>query len=94
MIRCIKFRAYHKNTLQGFCDLLLVRTGLVIKDCCLHQKGGKFWIAFPARSYLDEDGRTRWSPLVEFAEGASEAREAFQKLAVAAARAVAGGEAA
>jgi len=84
MIRCIRFRAFRKNTLQGFADLQLVRTGLVIKDCCLHEKAGKYWISFPARSYQDKDGQTRWSPLLEFAENAGEARETFQRLAVAA----------
>jgi hypothetical protein len=28
MIRCIKFRPYQKNTLQGFCDFELSRVGL------------------------------------------------------------------
>jgi hypothetical protein len=89
MIRCIKFRAHRKNTLQGFCDLHLVRTGLVLKDCCLHEKAGKFWISFSARSYQDKDGGMQWAALIEFADGAREAREAFQRLAVAAVRAFA-----
>jgi hypothetical protein len=33
MIRCIKLRAYRKNTLRGFVDLELTRVGLVIHDC-------------------------------------------------------------
>jgi len=66
-----------------------VRTGLVIRDCCLHQKGDRFWISFPARRYEDQGGKTLWSPVVEFAEGASAAREQFQKQAVAAVLAVA-----
>jgi hypothetical protein len=89
MIRCLKFRPYEKNTLRGFCDLQLVRTGLIIRDCCLHEKGGKYWISFPARSYQDKAGGTQWAALIEFADGAKEAREAFQKQAVAAVRAVA-----
>jgi hypothetical protein len=86
MIRCIRFRSFRKNTLQGFADLQLVRTGLVIKDCCLHERAGKQWISFPARSYQDGNGRTQWAALIEFAEGAGEAREAFQRLAVTAVR--------
>jgi hypothetical protein len=89
MIRCIKFRPYQKNTLQGFCDFELSRVGLVLKDCTLHEKNGKHWIAFPARSYQDKDGSTSWSPVVEFAEGATAAREQFQQQAVAAVLAVA-----
>jgi hypothetical protein len=84
MIRCIKFRPYQKNTLQGFADLHFVRTGIVIHDCCLHQKGDRRWISFPARPYEDKDGKTQWAAMVEFAEGATAAREQFQQQAVAA----------
>jgi hypothetical protein len=87
VIKCLKFRPYRKNTLQGFCDLQLVRTGLVIRDCCLHEKAGKYWISFPARSYPGKDGNTQWATLIEFADDAGESREAFQHLAVAAVRA-------
>jgi hypothetical protein len=86
MIRCVRFRLFRKNTLQGFADLQLVRTGIIIKDCALHERGGKYWIAFPARAY-QVDGRTAWSPVVEFSPDAGEAREAFQRLPVAGVRA-------
>jgi len=66
MIRCIRFRRYEKNTLKGFADLEFVRTGIIIRDCCLHEKGGKEWIAFPARSYTDKDGATQWQALIEY----------------------------
>jgi hypothetical protein len=89
MIQCIRFRPYAKNTLKGFADLELTRVGLILRDCCWHQKNGHEWIAFPARSYTDQDGNTRWSPLIEFAEGAKEAREQFQKQAIDAVHAVA-----
>ena len=89
MIRCIKFRPYQKNTLRGFADLELGRTGIIIRDCTLHEKNGKEWVGFPARSYEAKDGTTAWQPLVEFAAGATEARRQFQEQAVAAIRAVA-----
>jgi hypothetical protein len=92
VIKCTKFRRYEKNTLLGFADLELVRTGIIIRDCTWHQKNGKEWVGFPARSYQDKDGKTQWSPLVEFAEGAKEAREQFQQQAVAAIRRAADGE--
>jgi hypothetical protein len=84
MIRCIKFRRYEKNTLRGFADLELPRVGIVIKDCPLHEKNGKQWVGFPARSYTDKNGATQWQPLIEFAEGAKEARAQFQEQALAA----------
>jgi hypothetical protein len=88
-IRCISFRAYQKNTLKGFADLELTRIGLVLHDCTWHDKDGKEWVGFPARSYTDQNGEIKWQPLIEFAEGAKEAREQFRKQAVEAIRAVA-----
>ena len=59
MIRCIRFRRHEKNTLQGFADLELVRTGIIIHDCCWHRhENGSEWVSFPARSYTDKTGAT------------------------------------
>jgi hypothetical protein len=82
MIRCVRLRPYEKNTLRGFADLELTRVGLIIRDCCWHEKNGKEWIAFPARQYQDKEGNTQWSPLVEFAEWPTEARRQFQEKAL------------
>ena len=88
-IRCISFRAYQKNTLKGFADLELTRVGLVLHDCTWHEKDGKEWVGFPAKPYETKNGETAWQPLIEFAEGAKEAREQFRKQALEAIRAVA-----
>jgi hypothetical protein len=82
MIRCIKFRPYEKNTLKGFADLELTRVGLVLRDCTWHEKNGKEWVGFAARPYENKDGDTAWQPIVEFAEGATEARKQFQEQAL------------
>jgi hypothetical protein len=84
VIRCIKFRPYQKNTLRGFADLELGRTGIIIRDCTLHEKNGKEWVGFPARSYETKTGETAWQPIIEFAPGADEARRQFQEQAVSA----------
>ena len=83
MIRCIKIRRYEKNTLKGFVDLELIRTGIIIRDCTWHRhENGREWVSFPARPYEDKNGNTAWQPLVEFAEGATEARKQFQQKAL------------
>jgi hypothetical protein len=82
MIRCLKFRPFQKNTLRGFADLELSRVGLVLHDCPVHEKNGKEWVGFPARSYETRDGGTAWQPLIEFADGATAARQAFQQQAI------------
>jgi hypothetical protein len=89
MIRCIKFRPYQKNTLRGFVDLELTRVGLVLRDCTWHIKDGKEWVGFPARAYETKNGETAWQPLIEFAEGAKEAREQFRRQAIEAIHAAA-----
>lgn|SRR5262249_11601621 len=91
MIRCVRFRPYQKNTLRGFADLELVRTGIIIRDCCWHQhENGREWVSFPAKPYEAKDGATAWQSLVEFAEGATEARKQFQQKALEAIHAATG----
>jgi hypothetical protein len=82
MIRCIRFRPFEKNTLRGFADLELTRVGLVLRDCTWHEKNGKEWVSFAARPYEGKDGNTAWQPIVEFADGAAEARKQFQQQAL------------
>ena len=90
MIRCIKLRRYERNTLQGFVDLELTRVGIIIRDCTWHRHAdGKEWVGFPAKPYETKTGETAWQPLIEFAEGAREAREQFRKQALEAIHAVA-----
>jgi hypothetical protein len=89
-IRCIKFRAYEKSTLRGFADFELTNVGIIIRDCPIHSKDGKEWVGFPARSFTSNTGETKWAPLVEFAADAKEAREQFQRQALAAVHDVTG----
>jgi hypothetical protein len=84
MIRVVGLRPDSKNTLRAFVDLELTRVGLVLCDCAWHSKGDREWASFPARSYQGDDGATRWSPMVEFAKDAREARRQFQEQALAA----------
>jgi hypothetical protein len=65
MIRSIKLRRFEKNTLKGFVDLELTHVGLVLRNCTWHQHADrKEWVGFPARSYQDQNGETKWQPLV------------------------------
>jgi hypothetical protein len=83
VIRCIRFRPYEKNSLRGFADLELTRVGLVLRDCCWHQhENGREWVSFPAKPYETKNGATAWQPIIEFASGAREAREQFQRQAL------------
>jgi len=90
VIRCPRFRPYEKNTLRGFADLELTRVGLVLRDGTYHRHAsGKEWVGFAAKPYETKTGETAWQAIVEFAEGATEARKQFQQQALEAIHAAA-----
>mgnify|MGYP001581955617 CR=1 FL=1 len=68
MIICTRWQPYEKNTLRGFADLYLDKIGMTIRDCALHDKSGKEWIAFPSKPRIREgklvieDGRLVYDP--------------------------------
>jgi hypothetical protein len=62
-IECRGFKMFEKNTLRAFVAIKITPPGLVVNDCCLHEKNGRRWLAFPARPY-QKDGETQWQPIV------------------------------
>jgi hypothetical protein len=91
MIAASDCREVVKNSLQGFCVLALSPSGIVLRDCALHERDAKRWISLPSRPQLDSEGRHRkdpatgkalWLPVVEI-KGKAE-RERFQNTALAA----------
>jgi hypothetical protein len=91
VIAASEWRTLVKNSLQGFVVLTLSPSGLVLRDCALHERDGKRWISLPSRPQLDSEGRHRkdpatgkalWLPVVEI-KGKAE-RERFQAAALAA----------
>ena len=91
MITASEWRAVTKNTLAGFCVLTLSPSGIVLRDCALHERDGKRWVSLPSKPQIDSEGRQRkdpnsgkvlWTPVVEI-RGKAE-RERFQAAALAA----------
>ena len=72
-----------KHTLQATVDLTVPRWRLMFRGCLWHEKGGKEWIAFPAREWTDSSGAKKYANLAEFTERATADR--FQIAALAAA---------
>jgi hypothetical protein len=64
-IKCRYFKRVEKNTLRGFVSLTVAPSGITINNVCLHQKAGRRWLSFPAKSYQDKDGKQQWWPIVE-----------------------------
>jgi hypothetical protein len=56
-IDCRSLKAFEKNTLRGFVTLKITPPGLVVNDVCLHEKGGRRWLSFPAKPYQDKEGK-------------------------------------
>ena len=65
-IEITDFRAYSKNTLQGFLTIRMTSVGLEIRDIALHQKNGKRWLQLPAKPYKKPDGGQGWSYILAF----------------------------
>jgi hypothetical protein len=89
MITATDWRAVTKNSLQGFCVLELSPSGLVLRDCALHERDGRRWISLPSKPQIDAEGRQRkdsnsgkplWSPVVEIR--GKDQRERFQRAAL------------
>jgi hypothetical protein len=57
----VNFRKHVKNTHQGFFDLELP-SGLMLKDCSLHEKDGKRWIGLPGKAQIDSESRHATDP--------------------------------
>jgi hypothetical protein len=79
-----------RNTLRGLCTLRLP-SGLVLRDCSVHQQGARRWIGLPGRPQIDTEGKHRtdsatgrklYTPTVEIPDPAR--RERFQAAALAA----------
>ena len=83
-VEATSFHPFQKDTLRGYADLALSGTGLRIRDVSVHQRGERWWVKFPARSYVGRDGETRYQQLLEFDDPAAEAR--FQELPLKALR--------
>jgi len=65
MVEIVSFRAYKKNTLQGFVTVKLTTIGLEIRDITVHEKNDSRWIGLPAKPY-EKDGKTQYSYIVNF----------------------------
>jgi DNA-binding cell septation regulator SpoVG len=74
------WRPVVKNSLQGFLSLTLP-SGMIVRECSLHQKDSSRWVSMPAREYK-KDGESKWRAVIDFSD--KETGKAFQKRALAA----------
>jgi DNA-binding cell septation regulator SpoVG len=64
-VEIFNFRALVRNSLRGFFSVRLP-SGMIIHDFSFFEKEGKRWIAPPSRAYQGKEGRTVYTPIVEF----------------------------
>jgi hypothetical protein len=82
-ITCESFRPYRRNTLHGFCEILISELRLRIRDVALHQKGTARWAALPSKPQLKDGvqlrdeatGKGQYTNIMEFT--GREVRDAF-----------------
>lgn len=73
MMRCVDFKSVERATLRGFA-VIEMPSGLVLLDVSLHARDGKRWCSPPSkpmidrdrRLMVDDDGKPRYAPLIEF----------------------------
>lgn len=91
-VTILRWKPDEKNTRKGYADFRLDDIGLTIKECAVHKfgadRGGKVWIAFPARQYEDQTGKTKFFNFLQFDK---DANEIFQTAAKRALKAHIGG---
>jgi hypothetical protein len=89
-LRIVSLRPMPKGSLRALVDIELVRAGLIFRNCAWFRNAdGREWLALPSQRYEGSDGVARFTPLVEFAPGAKEARQRFQQAALDAIHALA-----
>jgi hypothetical protein len=62
MIEALEWRECVRGTLRAFVTLVMTPPGLILKDCSVHEHGGKRWAALPIKPLLDSEGRQRRNP--------------------------------
>jgi hypothetical protein len=88
-LRVISLRPMTKGSLRAFVDIEIVRAGLILRNCAWFRNAdGREWVALPSQRYEGSDGVARFTPLVEFAPSASEARRRFHQATLDAIHAV------
>jgi hypothetical protein len=89
-VRVEAFTPRVANTLRGFATIAIPELHLRIHDLSVHEKGESRWCGLPAKPQIGrdgvvrkgEDGKTAYSPILEFTDKAT--RDAFSARVIAA----------
>jgi hypothetical protein len=72
-VKALAWRPLRRNSLAGFVKVQAA-SGLIFNEVAVHQVGSRVWCSPPSRPWLrdgalvlDEAGKPRWQPLIEFA---------------------------
>jgi len=73
-IEAKNFRSHKSGALQGYVDLFLPELGWTLKGCGVFASSSREWITSPSKQYKDDNGETKYSPILEMPK---DKREAF-----------------
>ena len=65
-VECMEFKPHANKNLLGFANFWVPKMGLEIYGCSLHEKEGRRWINLPSREYKDNEGVTKYMPVIRF----------------------------
>ena len=71
-IKILNFKKFEKGFLYGFADIAvpLWGTNLIIRGCKIFTKEGKQWVNLPSREFQNDQGETKYAPLVAIEDDA------------------------
>jgi len=82
VVEIIKYKPVGKNTLVGYVDIFIPKSGMEIYGCTYHKKGSQEWISFPSREYTTKEGEKKYASYVRFRE--RNHQDAFSREVIAA----------
>jgi hypothetical protein len=63
--RIREWRPRENGSLRGFFTIV-TPSGLAIRGCSLHEKGGRRWINMPSREWIDKTSQKQYAKFIEF----------------------------
>ncbi len=68
----VNYKPIGKGFLLARFDVRIPKWGVTFRNCSLFEKEGKKWISLPNQSFKDENGTTKYFPLIVFEKSVKE----------------------
>jgi len=71
-IKITRFHKFEKGSLYGFADISIPVWGteMTVRGCKVFNKNGEQWVTLPSREYQNDQGETKYQPLIALSDDA------------------------